>query len=377
MKPELVLNLKDGDKPEEKLREWLDAYTSYAGEYTNTEELAEMLSARAKKAYELILERGVSDMATSSHDEAFYEESERVRAAEDAELDGDFPLGNTEDAEFANAYFTVDALAGIQLGKTNLIDCGEYTEYNYGALVRKGFIAEQNGKWLEAARCYEGVSVSETVQDREYMCRRKARAEGERLYSEAQAHMESGEWSDVFYLLECAADMGNPEAETDLGLARAYGNFGAYRDIEEALTYLRHAANGGCARAAFEICELYDSGVSIDAQEAMEMCEKAAQAGIKKAEARLEDGFDLRPIREILQEQIDKGNIDALWLMEQQCEREGDIEAASAWLDKALEAEQTDALLAMAEVYSDESDKEHYDDEQAEHYYRRAAKRAR
>lgn len=57
---------------------------------------------------------------------------------------------------------------------------------------------------------------------------------------------------------------------------------------------------------------------------------------MKRQKRGLPDGFDLRPIREILQEQIDKGNIDALWQMAQLCKRENDETGAAGGLTKPL-----------------------------------------
>lgn len=371
MKPETVLNLKPGGNPKKLRDEWLREYKTYADEFTNTEELAARLSERVKQACALILERSQPDISTS-HDETFYEAEDRRMSAENAALDGDFPLGNEGDAAFAGTYFSIADLVSIQLGYHNNINCGYYTEYNDAVLARNGFVAERKGKWLEAARCYEGVSGSKTVQGREYMCRRKAKAEGERLYAEAQGYIESSEWSEVYWPLQCAVDMGNTDAMTDLGLARIYGQFGCAKDTEEALRLLRTAASSGNFRAAFEICDLYDSGIRIDAHEAMEMCQKAADAGNERAKIRLADGFDLRPYKEILKEQIDKGNTGALWLMEQQCEQENDLEEAAEWFNKAIEAGQVDALLAAAENYANK-DSEAYSEELADRYYRRAA----
>lgn len=90
-----------------------------------------------------------------------------------------------------------------------------------------------------------------------------------------------------------------------------------------------------------------------------------------KAKMRLKDGFDLRPIREILQEQIAKGNIDALWQMAQHCKKENDSAGAIEWFNKAIEAGQIDALLSAASVYLDKNSGFH-DEGLARQYLRRA-----
>ena len=112
--------------------------------------------------------------------------------------------------------------------------------------------------------------------------------------------------------------------------------------------------------------------MSLQAAEAKGMCEKAAGLGDEKAKVRLADGFDLRPIREILQEQIDKGNIDALWQMAQLCKKENDETGAAGWFNKAIEAGQVDALLSAAAVYLDKNGG-FYNKELARQYLRRAA----
>lgn len=373
MKPETVLKLKTGDDPKEKLQEWLNEYKACAEEFLNTEDLAEELSKRAQKAYELIIERNKPEPSSSSHDDMYYIEIAKIRDSEDAELDGGFPLGNETDASFANCYFSVAELAKIQCGLYHLITLGAFNGHNLDTLVRKGFIAELYEDWPEAVRCYEGVSTSRSVQEREYECRRKMAVEGKRCYEKAQGFMQSGEWSEVFAPLNRAADIGNTDAMVDLALARVYGQFGCAKDMMEALSLLRTAAQKENARACFEICNLHDSGVyEVEAAEAKEMCEKAAKLGSKKAKARLAYGFELRPVREILKEQIDKGDINALWQMAQLCKKENDLNGVEEWFNRAIEAGQIDALLSAAAVYLDKSGG-FYNEELARQYLRRAA----
>ena len=163
MRPETVLNLKPGDDPAALRDQWIAGYDAFAKEYLNTEDLAKTLSERAKRAYALIKERTAAEPA-SSHDEMFYIEEAARRKADDASLDGDFPLGNEEDAAFAGHYFSIPELVSIQLGYHRQISCGNFSGYNFDVLIRKGFVAECDGEWMEAARCYEGVSTSESVQ---------------------------------------------------------------------------------------------------------------------------------------------------------------------------------------------------------------------
>lgn len=373
MKPETVLGIKYREEPTAKLQEWLNEYAAIAAEFPGAEDLAQRLSKRAEKAGDIITERNRPEPPSSSHDDMYYIEMAKIMDDMDASFDGDFPLGNEADASFAGCYFSVPELAKIQCGLHHLIVAGSFNGYNFDVLVRKGFLAELYEDWPEAVRCYEGVSTSKSVQEREYECRRKMANEGKRCYEKALAFMESGKWSDMFAPLNRAADMGNPDAMADLALARVYGQYGCAKDLQEALTLLRAAAKKDNARACFALCHLHDSGVyEVHAAEAKEMCEKAARLGDEKAKARLADGFDLRPIREILQEQIDKGNIDALWQMAQLCKKENDETSAAEWFNKAIETGQVDALLSTAAVYLDKNGG-FYNKELARQYLRRAA----
>ena len=373
MKPETVLGIKHREDPTAKLQEWLKEYAAIAAEFPGAEDLAQRLSKRAEKACEFITERNKPEPPSSSCDDMYYIEMAKIVDDENASLNGDFPLGNETDASFAGFYFSVPELAEMQCGLHHLIVAGNFNGYNFDVLVRKGFLAELYEDWPEAVHCYEGVPTSKSVQEREYECRRKMTIEGKRCYKKALAFMESGKLSEVFAPLSRAADMGNPDAMTDLALARVYGQYGCAKDLQEALTLLRAAAKRDNARACFALCHLYDSGIyDVQAAEAKKMCEKAAGLGDEKAKARLADGFDLRPIREILLEQIEKGNIDALWQMAQLCKKENDENGAVEWFNRAIEAGQVDALLSAAAVYLDKNGG-FYNKELARQYLRRAA----
>ncbi len=122
-----------------------------------------------------------------------------------------------------------------------------------------------------------------------------------------------------------------------------------------------------------EIVELYDNGApGIEGSEAERFCEKAAEAGDEKAIARLEDGFDTRPLIEIMKEQAEKGNADAMWWMYGSALDRHCPDEAQLWYDKALEAGQGDALLAEADKYL-RKDEDSYDPRLAEQYLRRGA----
>lgn len=373
MKPETVLNIKGlaGREYVEKLRnEWVSEYVAIAKEFTNKEEICAQLSQRVYDACSYFIQRHFRAPIKGSLDVAYYDNLAADELAEDKSLDGEFPLGNEEDALFANDVFTLHELAAIQCGFHNLVSCGYYAEPNYTVLIRKGIVCECDGEWLDAANCYAGVPYSEQVQKREYACRAKAKQEGERLYRKAKKAISNGD-EDAYFYLERAAHFENTEAETDLGIANAYGNYGCAKDISEAMLHLRCAARKGVVRACCAIVELYDSGERVDALEAQEMCAKAASLGNKSAKTRLKKGFDLRPLREIIQEKIDKGNVDALWTMVEQCRYENDQKAAEEYFVKAVEAEQVDALLEVANEFVKNG--ENHNDELADMYYKKAA----
>lgn len=125
-----------------------------------------------------------------------------------------------------------------------------------------------------------------------------------------------------------------------------------------------------CGRTAGVEPDLSDT---FQSEPGMEMT--AADDGLdrtEKAEIPFEDDFDHRCVREILQEQIDEGNIDAVWQMAQQCKKENDPDGAAEWFNKAIEAGQVDALISAAKVYLDK-DGGFYNKNLAKNFLRRAA----
>ncbi len=377
MKPELVLNIKDGEQKDPAVVRdlWIAEYDAMAKWDLSTEELCEQLKERVTKACEIYISRKTPKVRASfaAPDPYYYEWLDEMRQKEDDSLDGDFPLGNAHDAEFANDFFSLEELVYIQCGHHNLISTGHYVEYADRVLLRKGFIAELEEDWPRAVGCYSGISYSSSAQEREFECDRKRREEGEKCYAQAQELMGSGKWSEVSVPLYRAADMGHPDAMVDLALANIYGQYGIRKCMDEALELLHKAVWENSARACFELVELYDSGVgAVDAEEALSMCEKAAKLGHKKAAARLEDGFDLRPIEEILREQAQKGNADAMWQLAKHLAEKQENEEAGYWYDQAYEAGQVDVLMEFAAVYLDK-DGEYYDERMAEQCLRRAA----
>lgn len=323
MKPQTVLKIDPVGKTAEQIyavrNQWIREYQKYIEENPNKEKLGVFFICRVTRAAEMLIKRYVSvpieEQNKKDSDSDFdYDDYNPEYKEENASLDGDFPLGNAYDADFATPYFTIENLVRIQFGETHSVPTGHYVEPAYDVLVRKGFIHELQKEWKQAEDCYHGGGMAKSVQRREAECRRKKDVEGECAYGSAQAYMESGEWSKVYSVLQKAVDRDNVEAMVDMGLACIYGTFGIPTDYKAGLELLRKAVMYGNVRACMEIVELHDNGAAdIEGEEAERLCNKAAEAGDKKAIIRLEDGFDTRPLAEILREQIEKGNIDAMW----------------------------------------------------------------
>ena len=186
MKPQTALNLKYDPTEEytraqiEALRdEWIAAYRSIAEDDPSKKELCERLTERISRAAELFIGRNVEPPVSdaTNHDDYYYEWLDEVKQEQDAELDGDFPLGNQTDMEFASPYFSIKEFALIHTGRAADIYAGYYVEYADRVLVRRGILAEAMGDLGEAIGAYSGVTYSKTVQRRENLCRRRLRGE--------------------------------------------------------------------------------------------------------------------------------------------------------------------------------------------------------
>ncbi len=204
---------------------------------------------------------------------------------------------------------------------------------------------------------------------------RNAKENGAALYEEGMARVAALDFEGAVAPLREAAETGHTEAMAEVGYLLAHG-LGVAADAEEALSYLRKSADAGCDYACYVLWEMHDDGFSaVSAVEAKQRCEEAAARGYGRAVARLADGFDTRPVTEILTEQADKGSADALWYLYLEYNGMGDEEMAARYLCKALDAEQVDALLCMADACAEVANGELYDPADAENYYRRAAAR--
>lgn len=375
MKAETVLKLNGGDiaAAEERCAEWIKAYSAVAEEHPSAEEKAAKLIARAKNALDVIKTRAeVGAEPLYCKDEAYMEQVLAEEEQREAELDGEFPLGSEFDASFANPYFTTENLARIQLGYFNEVRTGVYYEHAEDVLVRQGILHELNGRWKEAERCYNGVSLSGSVLEREYYCRKKAESEGQRLYEKGLELIKNLNWSAAWYPLFAAAELGHSEAMAELGHMTVYG-LGCGASADEGLEYLRRAAEAGSDYACRLIWELHDDGAGIvSGAEAERVCEAAAERGYERAKIRLEEGFDTRAYIDILQEDVDAGNVDALWLMANELLGNGEEDRAVEYMERAFQAGQIDALMMYGNIYANRND-ELFDRAAAAECYKKAA----
>lgn len=379
MKAETVLKISMFDNIEtakKNLDEWITAYRKIAEEHPSAEDMANRFICRVNSAYAILEKR--EELKSSSlfcKDTAFMESVIESEEKAEAALDGDFPLGNEFDAKFAVPYFQITDLAKIQFGFASEVKAGYYSEFAYDVLIKQGFLYELEGRWKEAEKCYNGVPTGSSVLEREYYCRRKAEEEGERLYKQGMTLIEQLNWGEAWYPLYKAAELEYTDAVAEIGYMTVYG-LGCGRNTEEGLNYLRRAAQKGSDYACNILWEMHDDGFrDVKASEANKWCEEAADRGNIKAKIRLDEGFDLRPVTEILQEQIEKGNTDALWYMAMELDSLENNDLAVQYIERAAEAGQTDALLFYAELYGNLSDNDLYDEEKSAAYYRKAAEK--
>lgn len=271
MTPEHVLNLKNEDNAYDKLNEWLNSYRLASVKYPLLNKKANELSCRAEKAYELYVQRNKSDFH-DSHDDMYYIEQARIIDSENEELDGNFPLGNERDARFASEFFSTDNLVKIQLGLFDEVECGYYTEYCDDVLVKKGFIAEMQGDFETALKCYGGVSLSKAVQDREFEClNRIKKSECEKLTERINDGDTDALWQMALLckkenkMTECeswfnkALERGQPDAL--LSAAEVYlDKSGGFYNKKEGIDYLKRAAENSSVQALIMLGDIEAEG---------------------------------------------------------------------------------------------------------------------
>lgn len=257
MKPETVLALQSSSDPKTVLDKWIEEYDCIAEDHTDCGDICIALKKRAEIAYALYMEHA-EYVPTACCDEAYYDEFAESREREDASLDGNFPLGNETDAVFANDYFTISELARIQCGLHRLIAPGDFNGYNFDTLVHRGFLAELDGDFAEAARCYGGVSTSKSVQEREYDCRLKAAAnEGnaDSAWKAAQLCKNQNKPEEAAEWFNKAIETGYPEAL--FSAASVYLDVdGDFYDRRKGVRLLTRAADSGSTQAMLALGDL-------------------------------------------------------------------------------------------------------------------------
>ena len=257
MTPETVLALQSDSDPKTASDKWIEEYDRIAEDHADRKNICATLKRRAEFACALYTERAAF-VPSPCCDEAYYEEFAESREREDASLGGYFPLGNKTDATFANNYFTVSELARIQCGLHRMIEPGNFNGYNFDVLVRRGFLAELDGDFAEAARCYGGASTSKSVQEREYDCCLKAAADwgdadaawkAAQLCKGQKKPQEAAEW------LNMAVEAGHPEAL--FRAAKVYLDAdGDFYDRRKGMRFLTRAADNGSTQAMFALGDL-------------------------------------------------------------------------------------------------------------------------
>lgn len=351
MRPEIVLNMKSFSDPAKLREEWLAEYAKYEQDISDGP-LTAQLKARMLRAYDLVVAGRLED---------------------DPSLDGDFPLGDPEDAEFMVPLFSVKELVLLQLGAPHLVQAGHYVEPAYDVLVRKGILHELSGEFADAFTCYDSVP-SPSANKRGYRCRRIVLEKYNALMEQARGCIAEGDWKNAWYPLNEAKTLEflapSREAAAMLGHQYVYG-LGVPKDTPEGMKLLRSAAGDAMCPsydACMTIVELHDGGLwEVEGTEAFELCKKAADAGVKAAQLRLAEGFDLRSNEEICREQIEKGSADAMYILA--CHlRSGGSEEYLQWLEKAAAAGILPAMVDLAAVYI-QADRQ----DEGERLYRKAA----
>ncbi len=338
--------------------QWISEYEKHMELTPELNDLCLALIERVKRASSLVIDRYVSDgkkseftSSVANCDPEYFDQDTDRYFEENDSLDGDFPLGNEKDAEFASPYFSIEQLVYIQLGKFDSVPEYYYLEPMYTSRFRIAFIAELKSDWSTAEYYYSLVGYGSGIDERQSKCRENKISEGERCYSEALKRMESGDSHQVKDLLLRAVSMKHSNATIDAALCYAIGAMGFPNDKSKALSMLRKEAKDhkNC-RACMELIKIHEADpLDVSGKEARYVCEIAANEGSEAALKRLNEDFDLRSAKEILTEREKNGSIDALWLLYKNALDRFCAKEAQEWYDKALEAGQADAMYTEAQ----------------------------
>ena len=265
MKPQTVLKIDPVGKSTAQIYarrdQWIAEYEKYIREHPECSELGAVLIDRVTRAAEMLVRRyaqvPLEEQEKPDPESDFhYDDYNPAYKEENASLDGNFPLGDAYDADFATPYFPIEHLVLIQFGDSDKVPRGHYVEPAYDVLVRQGFLHELNQQWREAEACYRGGGMSKSVSRRERDCRRQKNIEGEMAYGKALYYMEIGDWSQAYPYLQQAVELEYADAMVDMGLAWIHGNFDSPADQEKGMKLLTQATWQGSQRAHKELAKL-------------------------------------------------------------------------------------------------------------------------
>ena len=112
------------------------------------------------------------------------------------------------------------------------------------------------------------------------------------LYTEGMTLITNGYWISAFNVMKQATDMGHRGAMGQLAMMYIFGQ-GCEMDRKTGLELLQKSVELGNIYSCYAFSVLYDHGIDeVTADEAKNMCMKAAKAGMPEAINRLEKGFD-------------------------------------------------------------------------------------
>lgn len=143
----LVLNYDNdeaGGKPlayiEELLDRWIDEYKKIAEQYPEKKKRCEYFMGRVLYAARMQSERVSEDDSNAGYDDTYYAYIAKLESAEEEQLDGDFPLGETSDAHFAAGHFSMREQTLIQCGLAEVVDPSENCTSDDKISARRAFL---------------------------------------------------------------------------------------------------------------------------------------------------------------------------------------------------------------------------------------------
>ncbi|MGN0114076.1 MAG: tetratricopeptide repeat protein [Acutalibacteraceae bacterium] len=122
--------------------------------------------------------------------------------------------------------------------------------------------------------------------------KQSAEERAEMLYTVGLTLIANGEWDTAFNPIRQATELGHRGAMGQLAMMYIFGQ-GCEENRAKGIELLYKSVELGNTYSCFAFSVLYDHGIEqITADEAKEMCEIAANAGLQEAIERLEKGFD-------------------------------------------------------------------------------------